>query len=174
MPYLATGSFNENILQSFNRLLNNMLTILTISSEPLVKLVVMADKIHEFTIFLQIHHIQTPDTSIVSQQQQIKAFLEQVVTLTGRPQYSLHGLTYLTNRDPQWRHNYLFRLNKTLTSGICFYHHNFADGACKCFAPWNFIQNFLKLSGPSLEVMSDNDRERCIARLFIADKSSDL
>jgi hypothetical protein len=130
MRSLSTGAISEDVLKSLwlQRLPNQMQAILTVSSETLNKLALMADKIADATDLHEIRSVAAPTISVESLGQQIATLTKQVEKLMSRRSNS---------RSRNRQHRSASRDNKPL----CWYHFKFGNQATKCQPPCNFKNN---------------------------------
>lgn len=139
MSDLSAGNLTDNILKTLwmNRLPANMQAILAASSEPLVKLAEIADKIHELATPVQIHAVQASGPSVAALQAQIDDLSKQVAKLlaiqTQPPQRNRSASRGRYHQRSSSRKRY-----DSPPPGICFYHHNFGKKAKKCSPPCRF------------------------------------
>ena len=139
MTDLSATNLSETMLKTLwmNRLPSNMQAILAASGEPLTKLSVIADKIHELATPVQLHAVQSSNPSYEALQTQVSELSKQVAQLLSmqstRPQRSRSS-----SRGRHSRHHSSKKRYSSPPPGICFYHHNFGKKAQKCSPPCNF------------------------------------
>lgn len=140
MSDLSAGNLSEPMLKTLwlNRLPGNMQAILAASSEPLIQLAGIADKIHELASPVQLNAVQVSSQSVAALQAQINELSQQVAKLLecqNQPQRSRSA-----SRNRQYRSHSRKKYNSP-PPGICFYHHNFGKKAKKCSPPCNYQGN---------------------------------
>lgn len=137
MSDLAAGNLTDTMLKTLwmNRLPANMQAILAASSESLVKIAEIADKIHELAAPAQLHAVQASIPSVAALQAQINELTNQVAKLVAsqsKPQ------NRSASRSRQRHRSSSRKRFKSPPPGICFYHHNFGNKAKKCVSPCNY------------------------------------
>lgn len=137
MKDLAANDFTEPVLKSLwlNRLPGQTQAILAVSSEPLIKLAEMADKIHELNPPTTFHVQEIREER--SLQQQIDVLSQQIAKLSMRPTPRQNRRSY-SRKNNRSRSN--SRNRQRRNESICFYHKKFGNDARKCAPPCNYQQ----------------------------------
>lgn len=149
MRNLAGSSISADILKTLwlQRLPSNMQAILSISSENLDKLVVMADKIHETTMGSELQKINLkPEPSVSSQIAELSRQLSELkveFSQRGRNRdFSSSSRSKSRNRSQTPQSRKLNPKNKNMVnSKMCWYHRKWGNKAKACVGPCDFDSN---------------------------------
>lgn len=136
MRQLADNKIGEDILKTlwFQRLPNQAQAILSVSTEKLDQLAIMADKIIETCnpVQAQCHAIAASNPDAINE------LKKQIAELTER----VSRLTYRDNRNKNFQRSRSRRKFQSprRQQDLCFYHNKFGVKARKCRQPCNFTQ----------------------------------
>lgn len=135
MKNLAGNQVDDALLKSMwmTRLPSHMRAIISVSSEPLDKIALMADKISEVNDNSLIQAISTPvsmPTPEPSLQQQVCKLVNEVAYLKTQFQRSRSR-----NRNTPNHRSHNNSRESSRNSELCWYHRKFGDNAKKCKEP---------------------------------------
>lgn len=133
MKQLAGSNFKDDILRKLwlQRLPNQMQAILTVSSESLDKIALMADRIINTYAYNQVNEIQGNTANPISNLENKIDVLSQRFDKIRRSRSSDRKQT---NRSRS-------KSKTKLDNGICWYHKKFRQRATKCTKPCTYSEN---------------------------------
>lgn len=146
MRNLAGGCINADILKTLwlQRLPSNMQAILSVSSEDLDRLVVMADKIHESTAGSEIHkiNIRSQEPSVANQVAELTKQISELKTeIFKRGRIRDNSSSNRSHRSrsqtPKTR-KIKQNKSKVATNTICWYHRKWGNKAKACIGNCDF------------------------------------
>lgn len=130
MRNLAGNQVDDALLKSMwmTRLPSHMTAIISVSSEPLDKIALMADKISEVNDGSTIQAISTPPTE-TTLQKQVEKLINEVASLKTQLRSRSRNRSNSYNRDRKNTREH------SQSNGLCWYHQKFGADAKKCKEP---------------------------------------